>query len=124
MILFSGFYGINIELYYSGFGEVEMGKLHSILLSTHHQRLTSVSLFMLNSVFIDSNATGFSSVTSTLPPRIQAASGGLGATLANATTYPLDLIVTRVQLSQHNRTYPGGQPLTLLIHNASSLTSL
>ncbi|PVF96585.1 mitochondrial carrier [Serendipita vermifera] len=46
-------------------------------------------------------------MTSTLPPRIQAASGSLGATLANATTYPLDLIVTRIQLSQHNKTYPG-----------------
>ncbi|CAG8541440.1 12004_t:CDS:10 [Acaulospora colombiana] len=28
-------------------------------------------------------------------------------TLANAATYPLDLVVTRIQLSQHNRAYPG-----------------
>lgn len=46
-------------------------------------------------------------MTSTLPPRIQAASGAVGATLANAITYPLDLVVTRIQLSNRTKLYPG-----------------
>ncbi|OAX32242.1 mitochondrial carrier [Rhizopogon vinicolor AM-OR11-026] len=36
-------------------------------------------------------------MTSVLPPFIQAASGSLGAATANALTYPLDLITTRIQ---------------------------
>jgi len=36
-------------------------------------------------------------MTSVLPPFIQAASGSLGAAAANALTYPLDLITTRIQ---------------------------
>lgn len=46
-------------------------------------------------------------MTSTLPPRIQASSGAAGAVVANAITYPLDLITTRVQLSRRTSSYPG-----------------
>jgi len=38
-------------------------------------------------------------MTSVLPPFVQAASGSLGAATANALTYPLDLITTRIQVA-------------------------
>lgn len=37
-------------------------------------------------------------MTSTLPPLIQACSGAIGSASANALTYPLDLVTTRLQL--------------------------
>ncbi|KAG1738202.1 mitochondrial carrier domain-containing protein [Suillus lakei] len=39
-------------------------------------------------------------MTSVLPPFVQAASGSLGAASANALTYPLDLITTRIQATE------------------------
>jgi adenine nucleotide transporter 17 len=36
-------------------------------------------------------------MTSVLPPFVQAASGSLGSATANALTYPLDIITTRIQ---------------------------
>ncbi|KIJ66051.1 hypothetical protein HYDPIDRAFT_151854 [Hydnomerulius pinastri MD-312] len=39
-------------------------------------------------------------MTSILPPFVQAASGSLGAASANALTYPLDLITTRIQANK------------------------
>ncbi|KAG1804119.1 mitochondrial carrier domain-containing protein [Suillus subaureus] len=39
-------------------------------------------------------------MTSILPPFVQAASGSLGAASANALTYPLDLITTRIQATE------------------------
>ncbi|KAF9222475.1 mitochondrial carrier [Gyrodon lividus] len=39
-------------------------------------------------------------MTSVLPPFVQAASGSLGAASANALTYPLDLITTRIQANK------------------------
>jgi len=38
-------------------------------------------------------------MTSTLPPIIQAFSGGLGAVVANVGSYPLDVVATRLQTS-------------------------
>jgi hypothetical protein len=40
----------------------------------------------------------FATMTSTLPPLVQAVSGASGSAFANALTYPLDLVTTRVQL--------------------------
>ncbi len=37
-------------------------------------------------------------MTSTLPPLLQAVSGAIGSASANALTYPLDLVTTRLQL--------------------------
>lgn len=42
-------------------------------------------------------------MTSTLPPLVQAISGGLGSASASALTYPLDLINTRLQLDSPNK---------------------
>ncbi len=36
-------------------------------------------------------------MTSTLPPFVQAVSGALGSAAANITSYPLDLVCTRLQ---------------------------
>ncbi|EIW79732.1 mitochondrial carrier [Coniophora puteana RWD-64-598 SS2] len=41
------------------------------------------------------------SMTSTLPPFVQASSGALGAASANTLSYPLDVITTRVQTGQY-----------------------
>lgn len=41
-------------------------------------------------------------MTSTLPPIVQAFSGAIGSASANALIYPLDLVVTRVQLHPPN----------------------
>ncbi|KAJ7647833.1 mitochondrial carrier domain-containing protein [Roridomyces roridus] len=47
-------------------------------------------------------------MTSTLPPIVQAVSGSIGSASANALTYPLDLVTTRVQLQPQNHSSPGG----------------
>lgn len=39
-------------------------------------------------------------MTSALPPLIQAYSGAIGSAAAGALTYPLDLVVTRLQLEK------------------------
>lgn len=39
-------------------------------------------------------------MTSTLPPFVQAVSGAFGSAVANASSYPLDLVCTRVQTSE------------------------
>lgn len=41
-------------------------------------------------------------MTSTLPPLVQAFSGAIGSAAANSLTYPLDLVVTRLQLQVPN----------------------
>ncbi|KAF8996159.1 mitochondrial carrier domain-containing protein [Cyathus striatus] len=41
-------------------------------------------------------------MTSTLPPLVQAFSGAIGSASANAITYPLDLLTTRLQLDPPN----------------------
>ncbi|KAJ6590122.1 mitochondrial carrier domain-containing protein [Mycena vulgaris] len=42
-------------------------------------------------------------MTSTLPPLVQAFSGAIGSASANALTYPLDLVTTRVQLDSRKK---------------------
>ncbi|KIM82454.1 hypothetical protein PILCRDRAFT_820297 [Piloderma croceum F 1598] len=42
-------------------------------------------------------------MTSTLPPLVQAFSGAIGSATANATVYPLDLVITRLQTSKSKR---------------------
>jgi len=49
-------------------------------------------------------------MTSVLPPYVQAASGSLGAVIANALTYPLDLITTRIRATDK------GSPIRRQIH--------
>ena len=39
-------------------------------------------------------------MTSTLPPLVQAVSGSVGSAIANAVSYPLDLVCTRLQISE------------------------
>ena len=39
-------------------------------------------------------------MTSVLPPFVQACSGAIGSVVANASSYPLDLVCTRLQLSE------------------------
>jgi hypothetical protein len=63
-------------------------------------------------------------VTSTLPPYIQAASGSLGAALANGITYPLDLVVTRLQLTRRAKNYPGGKLVVQTTYRLRSDESL
>ncbi|KAH8115270.1 mitochondrial carrier [Phellopilus nigrolimitatus] len=46
-------------------------------------------------------------MTSTLPPVVQAFSGALGSAVANATSYPLDLVCTRLQTSAQGREEQG-----------------
>jgi len=41
-------------------------------------------------------------MTSTLPPFVQAVSGALGSAAANVTSYPLDLVCTRLQTKESN----------------------
>jgi len=41
-----------------------------------------------------------STMTSTLPPFVQAVSGALGSAAANITSYPLDLVCTRLQMRE------------------------
>ena len=38
-------------------------------------------------------------MTSALPPLVQACSGALGSATANAVSYPLDLVATKLQIS-------------------------
>lgn len=42
-------------------------------------------------------------MTSTLPPLIQAFSGSIGSAAANASSYPLDLVTTRLQTTRSKR---------------------
>lgn len=42
-------------------------------------------------------------MTSTLPPLVQAFSGGIGSASANAISYPLDLIATRLRTTNSKR---------------------
>ncbi|KAF9047535.1 mitochondrial carrier domain-containing protein, partial [Panaeolus papilionaceus] len=44
-----------------------------------------------------------STMTSTLPPLVQAFSGAIGSASANALTYPLDLVITQLQLDPPQR---------------------
>ncbi|KAF9522311.1 mitochondrial carrier domain-containing protein [Crepidotus variabilis] len=46
-------------------------------------------------------------MTSTLPPLVQAFSGALGSAAANTFTYPLDLVVTKLQLQDPKRKLKG-----------------
>ncbi|TFK45029.1 mitochondrial carrier domain-containing protein [Crucibulum laeve] len=48
-------------------------------------------------------------MTSTLPPLVQAFSGAIGSIVSNTLTYPLDLVITRLQLDPPNDSKrPGG----------------
>ncbi|PPQ70607.1 hypothetical protein CVT26_013206 [Gymnopilus dilepis] len=47
-------------------------------------------------------------MTSTLPPLVQAFSGAIGSATANALTYPLDLLTTRLQLEPPESRKPRG----------------
>jgi len=47
-------------------------------------------------------------MTSTLPPIVQAFSGAAGSAAANALTYPLDIVVTRLQLDSPERSKERG----------------
>ena len=49
-----------------------------------------------------------STMTSTLPPLVQAFSGAIGSATANALTYPLDLLTTRLQLEPPESRKPRG----------------
>jgi len=42
-------------------------------------------------------------MTSTLPPLVQAVSGAVGSATANAVSYPLDLVATRLQTTTSSR---------------------
>ena len=57
-------------------------------------------------------------MTSVLPPYVQAASGSLGAVIANARTYPLDLITTHIQAADNLRlthTQADPHPRTIVV---------
>ncbi|KAF7362406.1 hypothetical protein MVEN_00587800 [Mycena venus] len=47
-------------------------------------------------------------MTSTLPPLVQAFSGAIGSASANALTYPLDLVTTRLQLDSPEKAKKSG----------------
>ncbi|EPQ55335.1 mitochondrial carrier [Gloeophyllum trabeum ATCC 11539] len=56
-------------------------------------------------------------MTSTLPPLVQAFSGAAGSATANAITYPLDLVTTRVQTSPSAKGVSGAfQVLQHILH--------
>ena len=42
-------------------------------------------------------------MTSALPPLVQACSGALGSAAANAVSYPLDLVATKLQITTSRR---------------------
>lgn len=47
-------------------------------------------------------------MTSTLPPLVQAFSGAIGSASANALVYPLDLVTTRLQLDSPQKARKSG----------------
>ena len=53
-------------------------------------------------------------MTSALPPLAQACSGALGSAAANAISYPLDLVATKLQTTS-SRKFRGARGILLLI---------
>lgn len=47
--------------------------------------------------------TSFKTMTSTLPPLVQAFSGAMGSATANAVSYPLDVVTTRLQTTKSKK---------------------
>lgn len=56
-----------------------------------------------------------STMTSTLPPLIQAFSGAIGSASANSLVYPLDLVTTRLQTSRSK--YSGLSRAIYILHS-------
>ncbi|KAI0077194.1 mitochondrial carrier [Panus rudis PR-1116 ss-1] len=55
-------------------------------------------------------------MTSTLPPLVQAFSGGIGSATANAFSYPLDLVATRTRITTQRR-YRGFKGILLALQH-------
>lgn len=53
-------------------------------------------------------------MTSTLPPLLQATAGGAASVVSNALVYPLDSVVSRIQVATHRRKGYQSAPQALL----------
>ena len=65
-------------------------------------------------------------MTSALPPLVQACSGALGSATANAVSYPLDLVATKLQISTRRsvRGFEGALRLLKYILRTEGLSGL